>query len=226
MYEATTDASRRNGKCGIGFAIKYNGETIHTFRKPIKQDDNVNNLEREALFYLLSYLDYYKITNVAIKTDSQAIIKGLEKYQKEKNKAKSKKKYRYIASQLEKSNSFLMWFPRKENHLAHSLSRETTTKTFDQSKFEVPDFIFEYKMQLKRRQKLKHETKMVVKHRKQIFLTCPSCREKKPATHFPRYKVSNERRICFACNDTLSMLSTLKTDRGVCLKNEKSFTTI
>lgn len=189
MFIAYTDASLKDDKAGIGYAIYKNAKLIYSCRREVPVA-TINVLECLSLIELLRYINEMELKNVTIFTDNKNVVDQVH-LEKASDIYIDQILYELsINPTLE-----IKWIDRKFNKKAHQLSREAMNG-YGNEEYDEPINNFKAK-------KEKYELKMVVKHRKYMILKCPVCKEYKPASEFPRYKTDNKKRKCKQCQNKI-----------------------
>ncbi|GAB6989588.1 ribonuclease H family protein [Paenibacillus pini] len=208
MFTAKTDASLREAsgikKSGIGYVIYKDNIPIRKCRmKQILK--NSNDLEYIAVLELLKDIKILGIKNIIIYTDSKNLVDYLNKDNQCKNI-----KNEFIQDILYRLNLNpsikILWIPRNLNKDAHKLSRQSTS-----GKRNIKDLS---KLVDIKDNRDRHETKMVIRYRSSIMLKCPSCKEFKQASEYPRYKSKTKiKRNCKSCEMKIRIIN--NNSRGV-----------
>lgn len=198
MYTAKADASLRE-KSGIGYVIYKDDIPISRCRKQ-HSSKNINQLEYIAVLELLKDINDIGVKNIKIYTDNKNLTDFLKVSYKGKEKEKKENQViREIQYWMKMNPSVgIEWISRKENNDAHKLCRQSAIGEDD---FKDLNELIEIK-----NSKIKHITKMVVKNRSRIIMKCPSCKEMKQASEFPRYKTNTKKRFCCICKNRLNMI--------------------
>jgi ribonuclease HI len=197
MFTAFVDASLRKGKSGIGYVIYKDDIPIYTSRKQISCPKS-NTLEYLAVLELLKYINEINIKNVIIYTDNKNLTDQLG-YIGSGKKIKDEVIRNIIYELSINSTIKIKWVNRELNSIAHILSREAMQGLENKEVYEPIEEI--------RKQKQAHETKMTVMFRPKLLMKCPSCREHKAATEFPRFRDGKKDRKCNSCELRIAMIN-------------------